>query len=81
LAIKSYVACPRAGKLAELISELASIPGCEATRAGAREVAILVTETATEEDEEKLGARLAKVRSLQSLTMVYGCSAPHLLRP
>ncbi|MDX1984605.1 MAG: hypothetical protein SFV51_30315 [Bryobacteraceae bacterium] len=81
MAIKSYVACPRGGKLNDLISELATIPGCDVTRAGAREVAILVTETTTEEEEEKLEARLAKVRSLQSLTLVYGCSAPELLRP
>lgn len=81
MAIKSYLAYPRSGKLTELIRELSVIPGCEANAAENRDVVILVTETASQEDDEKLEARLHRIPALATLTLVYGCRVPELLGP
>lgn len=81
MAIKSYLAYPRTGKMPELIRQLSAIPGCEVNAAENRDVLILITETPNQEEDDKLEARLANLSSLATLTLVYGCRSPELLGP
>lgn len=81
MAIKSYLAYPRTGQLADLVKDLSALAGCEVNPSENRDVVILVTETSNQEEEEKLEERLESLPSLANLTLVYGCRTPELLGP
>ncbi len=70
--IKSYIAWPVPGKVADLQSALLNIPGCEVLTADNRELLLLVTDTPGEPEEITLTARLEQLDTLQCLSLVAG---------
>ncbi len=72
MVIKSYIAYPAQGRLAQLTGELSQIAGCEVTPATNQELVVLVTEAVDEAADEALAARLNSLPSLQALTLVSG---------
>lgn len=74
--VLSYIAYPNKGKLTDLVLELNSFPQCEIVPANNKELAILVTDTQSEKEEEELQEQLKQVKNLQCLTMVFGHSDP-----
>ena len=70
--IKSYIAWPRTGSGAELNTELAALPGCEVHGAQNREILLLITDTCDDTAEDVLQAQLARIETLECLTLVAG---------
>lgn len=75
--IKSYLAFPQAGKLAELADALKRTPGCEVTPATNQALLLLVTDTANAAAEKALERRLQALESLLALTLVAGFQDPN----
>lgn len=74
--IKSYLAFPQPGKLAELANALKRTSGCEVTPAANQALLLLVTDTANAEEEKALERRLQAIESLLALTLVAGFQDP-----
>jgi len=72
MAICSYLAIPRNGAANDLEAQLAALPGCEVTRAVNREVFLLVTETAEEEEEAALQEAFKRLPGLAALILTFG---------
>jgi hypothetical protein len=72
--IKSYLAHAAAGRRDELTRVLRELEGCAIVPALNRDVVVLVTDTADEAAEQALQDALARVPSLQCLTLVAGLS-------
>ena len=70
--VKSYLARPHNGKFRELIHELSLIEGCDIIPSTNQEVAVLVTDTETELDDNKLLSQINTIESLKMLSMVSG---------
>ena len=68
----SYLAYPVKGAKAQLLKDLAGLDHCEVLPSDNEEVLVLVTDTANEEMEKALKARLGQLASLQSLGMTFG---------
>lgn len=70
--IISYLAHPHVGRKEELIKALSSMQECEVIPAENKDVLVLVTETETKADEDKLKQKLETIDSLKLLAMVSG---------
>ena len=70
--IKSYLARPHEGKFSELLNELSHIQGCDIIPSTNQEVAVLVTDTLNEVEDNKLLSKINAVGSLKMLSMVSG---------
>ena len=70
--IISYLAHPHDGRKEELIKALSSMQECEVIPAENKDVLVLVTETKTKADEDKLKQKLEAIDSLKLLAMVSG---------
>lgn len=70
--IKSYLARPHEGKFSELLNELSHIKGCDIIPSTNQEVAVLVTDTLNEVEDNKLLSKINAVGSLKMLSMVSG---------
>ena len=70
--IISYLAHPHDGRKEELIKALSSMQECEVIPAENKDVLVLVTETETKADEDKLKQKLDTIDSLKLLAMVSG---------
>lgn len=70
--IKSYLAHPQDGKYNELLNELSRINGCDIIPSTNQEIAVLVTDTQNEIEDNKLLAQINAVGSLKMLSMVSG---------
>ena len=68
----SYLAYPAKGAKADLLNDLAALDYCEATAAENQEILILVTDTPSEKEEQKLQKKLKRLKSLESLGMTFG---------
>jgi len=74
--IKSYLAHPLEGKKTELIKAISDISQCEVIPAENEDVVIIVTETNTKDEEEKLKEQLEAIGSLKLLALVSGFNTP-----
>ena len=70
--IKSYLARPHDGKFSELINELSHLEGCDIIPSTNEKVAVLVTDTQNELEDNKLLSQINAIGSLQMLSMVSG---------
>jgi len=70
--IKSYLARPHDGKFSELINELSHLKGCDIIPSTNKDVAVLVTDTLDEVEDNKLLSQINAIGSLQMLSMVSG---------
>ncbi len=70
--IKSYLAHPQEGKYKELLSELSEISNCDVIPSKNKELAIVVTDTTSDEQDEDLLNKINKIKSLQMLSLVSG---------
>lgn len=73
--VKSYLARPYEGKFTELLKELSAINGCDIIPSTNQEIAVLVTDTENEEEDQKLLTQLNTLDSLKMLSMVSGFEA------
>lgn len=73
--IKSYLAHPHDGKYSELLNELSQISGCDIIPSTNQEIAVLVTDTQDEFEDNKLLTQINAVGSLKMLSMVAGFDA------
>lgn len=70
--VKSYLARPHNGQFSELLHELSLIEGCDVIPSTNQEVAVLVTDTQTELEDNKLLSQINSIGSLKMLSMVSG---------
>ena len=70
--IKSYLARPHEGKLSELLDELSHLNGCDIIPSTNREIAVLVTDTNNEFEDNELLSQINAIGSLKMLSMVSG---------
>jgi nitrate reductase NapAB chaperone NapD len=72
--VKSYIATPLNGKLKELHLQFEQIEGCEVIPSQNKDVLIVLTDTDTDEQDEKVYQLLLSVPDLEQLTLVSGYS-------
>jgi len=70
--ICSYLVVPEEGAVDGVFERLASLPGCDVTRAENRDVVILVTETPGLEEENDLRSRVEAMEGIQALLLTFG---------
>jgi hypothetical protein len=70
--IFSYLAIPGSGAKDALCADLAGLKYCRVMPADNHDVVILVTDTPDQAAEEALQETLAKLQSLQSLSLAFG---------
>jgi len=70
--IKSYLARPHDGKFNELLNELSNLNGCDIIPSTNQEIAVLVTDTLDENEDNKLLSQINAIGSLKMLSMVSG---------
>lgn len=73
--IKSYLAHPQDGKYKELISELSNITACDIIPSENKEIAVIVTDTKDDFEDQKLQDELNSIKSLKMLSLVSGFEA------
>jgi len=73
--IKSYLARPHDGKFIELLDELSHLNGCDIIPSTNQEIAVLVTDTSDEIEDNKLLSQINAIGSLKMLSMVSGFDA------
>ncbi len=72
--VKSYIAFPRVGMKEQLIEVLKKTPHCEVMPALNKDVLVLVTDTADDQEEEALRQILYGIKELAHLNLVSGYS-------
>ncbi len=72
--IKSYVVFPQKGKKGTLTNILRSIENCEVVVSSNKDVLVLVTDTKSGQQEEKLNKVLANIEEIGHLNLVSGFS-------
>jgi len=73
--IKSYLARPHDGKFSELLNDLSRLNGCDIIPSTNEEIAVLVTDTLNEIEDNKLLTQINAIGSLKMLSMVSGFDA------
>ena len=68
----SYLAYPKKGEKQALLKDLTAIEHCEVVPADHVEILLLVTDTPGADAEKTLQEELKRIKSLQSLGMVFG---------
>jgi len=68
----SYVVVPRPGKAASVASDLARIDGCEVAPAENAEMLLLVTSTASLDEDAALRREVEALGGIQALLMTFG---------
>lgn len=70
--IKSFLAHPKNGQKQQLVNDLEAIPSCEIIPSTNQELVVIVTDTASKEEDIKLEERINALPSLAMLSMVSG---------
>ena len=70
--IKSYLAHPHDGKYKDLLTELSKITGCDIIPSENKEIAIVITDTKDDFEDQNLQVVLNSIKSLKMLSMVSG---------
>ena len=70
--IKSYLAHPHQGKKMELYQTLSGLSKCEVIPAENKDLLILVTDTDSSSEEDRLQEKLQAIDSMKLLAMVSG---------
>ncbi len=73
--IKSFIAFPAIEKKEEMIVALSKMEACEVVPAANEEVVILVTDTASDEEEKELIHKINDLPSVDQISMVSGYEA------
>ena len=68
--IKSYLAIPGDGQKETLLEEINRMASCEAMPSDNKDVLVVLTETATDEEDKALFKKLNSLENLQLLTLV-----------
>jgi nitrate reductase NapAB chaperone NapD len=77
----SYVVIPETGRAPQVGARLSSLPGCEVAHARNRDVLLLVTETASAEQEEALRRSLDGLPDVRALVLAFGDLETGVQRP
>jgi nitrate reductase NapAB chaperone NapD len=72
MAICSYIVIPAPESIGAVADRLARLPGCAVVPAENRDVLLLVTETATDAEEEALRRALERTDGIQTLMLTFG---------
>lgn len=70
--VHSYLVYPQTGKKKELVRQLNQIPECETVEATNNELVVLVTDTRSKTQEDRLQERLKLVPEIQNIALVFG---------
>ena len=73
--IKSYLAHPHDGKYKDLLSELSKIAECDVIPSENKEIAIVITDTQDDYEDQNLQILINSIKSLKMLSMVSGFEA------
>ena len=74
--VKSYLVCTKPGRGQHLAKQLSGLPGCTVWPAENREALVVVTDTTSEDADDRLRRSLEGLDSLASLTLVAAFAAP-----
>jgi nitrate reductase NapAB chaperone NapD len=72
MAVCSYLIITRTNATDRVLARLNALEGCEAVRAENREVILLVTETASPDDERTLRQRVEAIEEIASAVLTFG---------
>ncbi len=70
--IKSFIVFPKEGCKNQLVKELEAFETCEVTPSTNEEILVLVTDTASKEDEDNLIMEIESLSSVNQLALVTG---------
>lgn len=70
--VKSYLVHPAEGKKAQVLSALALENGCEIIPAENKDVIVLVTDTASKQEEKALEEKLTQLPYIHNMVLVAG---------
>jgi len=70
--IRSYIVVPAKGARDAVAERLNSIPACDVLPAENRDLVLLVTDTATKEEDDALRATVGNVEGVRSLVLTFG---------
>lgn len=70
--IKSYLALPHDGKYKKLLLELSNLNACEILPSNNEELAIIVTDTKNDAEDQKIHDQIKNLKNLKMLSMVSG---------
>ncbi len=73
--IKSYIAHPQDGEYKELLSALSTLSACDVIPSENEEIAIIVTDTKNDNEDESLQHKINAIKSLKMLSLVSGFEA------
>lgn len=68
--VKSYLAVPMTGKKDKMSSDINGIKGCETAPADNKDIVVVLTETATQEEDTLLYEKLRNLDTVQDLMLV-----------
>ena len=71
MTISSYVVFPTPKKFSDMIRDLKQVPNCEVFPANNRQVAVVVTETSPNKNQEDLQEKLQAIDSVQCLSLAW----------
>ncbi len=74
--IKSYLAHPQEGKKEALMEALSKIDHCDVIPAENKELLIVVTDTESKTDDEKVKESIEAIKYLKLLALVSGFNTP-----
>lgn len=72
MGVCSYVVRPVDGQLQGMVRRIQALERCEVRVAENREVAILVTDTDSDSEEQALQAQLREIEQIQFLALTFG---------
>ncbi len=70
--IKSYLAHPQDGQFKELLSKLSKLKSCDIIPSENKDIAIIVTDTKDDFEDQNLQIELNAIKSLKILSLVSG---------
>ena len=70
--IKSYLVHPHEGKYDDLLTELSSLSFCEVIQSENKEIAVLITDTNSDQEDKNIQIQINSIKSLKMLSLVSG---------
>ncbi len=70
--IKSYIAHPQDGHYEDMVNEIAQFNKCDVIPSENRDIAIVVTDTITDQEDKELQDKIYTIKSLKMLSLVSG---------
>ena len=75
--IKSYLVHPQEGKKSNVSQALSALDQCNVVPAENEDILVLVTDTASKQEEESLKEKLESIKDIKLMALVSGFNTPN----